>query len=858
MKQMNIKSIIKKVPYKNRVFWLCLGFAIIYMALGWRMADTLVYDYDGLLFNANTARVAEDLTAFYTEAHSDTTMHPFFTLLLNPLGSFLNIFLPVTASVILINTALGTLMIWVAYHCFRLLGLPRHQSTLWTILTGCTASNLLIASIPERHLAASLSITLMCFFCIKYPGRVGKFVWIGLLTFGITITNFAQCLIMFFASLFNRDNKKEHLLRFALKKTLQFGIITLIIAVGLSLIQKQIWPNADYFFLPESHIEEAMSSGIQTNPELSLYRFFNLSAHMFVFNIVAPTTFIDLGDKIAPLSLSLKSMGSFRHIGWISISGWTLLLFLGFHLVFFRKHNKWFWLQMGIHGCLLFNVVVHMLYGDAFFLSSANWTFLILIMVSSTTVAANKSRGFRITVDTLLTLMIMAVILNNALFIDDVSSYFRYGSSMKWQMNHGEQWEKAKLMERFLLKNQIHTLFADNDQKWFAYAANQSIKVVNISDENSPSLKKDAELMSENYAFLDDIGNVVAFLTNSLGSYTMTSIDDADFYHSIRRPHLPLAPARRKNISSIRASHKSRDAYAVSDLNMDTQWVGENTSGKDNWIEFSFAERQQVACVKLFSKDGNYPNNWQIDIRETPTSNWSTVTSEMSSGGYFWSGPRIFWSGKQFHPEARFLPILTSQIRLTFSSNSKNTPPALSEVRIYGPGDPFPSEMTALPLLMEELREKKIKRLYSERWAANAVYKETTALRGKRRMNIETLLEPYVFQHERSRKQPTPERTPYPVCLSKHTAILVRNENADSTRACLNERGYKMRETTIGPWILFDFRGSEWNNTYAGDSKLYWSGISCFLAEFEKQEVTSCPSQDKDQIDNEKAEGNRK
>lgn len=828
---MSMKNILTKIPCKSPAFWLCLGFTALYLMLGWRMADTLVYDYNGLLFQTDTVEVAEDITEFQTRNHGDTNVHPLFVLFVNPLGVFLSSFLPTTIAVIVINTLFGTLIIWAAYSCFIQMGLPLYQSALWTILTGCTATNLLFVSIPERHIMASFSITLLCLFCVKYPARVGKFVWVGLITFGITITNFLQCGILFFASLFNDNDRPENTFKFVVQKTIKFGLITLSIAVVLSLIQKWIWPDTRYFFIPNVFVEETAFFRITRTPAQTLNELAELGAHLFVFNIAAPLSIIDLDGKFTPLTLSIKSLSSLGPIGLMALAGWSLVLLLSFNLIFFRRHNKWFWLQMGIIACLLFNSIMHMIYGDDFFLYTVNWTFLIIALTASSAVSANKSSAFRLTLNTLMTFMVSAVVLNNAIFINDITSYFKYGSSMKWQMNHGSQWELAKVMERFLVKEQIHTVFSGDKQKWLSTATNHRIKIVNIPNERSISLKQNAELISDNYAFLYDIGDVITFITNSMGSYSKRSFDDFDFYYNIIPPLQDLSPVSRKEVTEISASCNTNNASAVADLNLDTRWKGENKPDAQDWIAFTFSEPRQVSCVRILERNGDYPLQWQIEVRETSTSDWQAVTSNMNCEGYFWSGPRIFWNGKQYHQDARFLPMIISQIRLVFPPNNEGRNASLSEVLIYGPGDPIASEVTALPLLLDELREKNIKKLYSERWVANAVYRRTAILRDTPRMYVETLLEPYVFEQKRARAQPVLDRTPYPVYLSNDAGILTRLENAETTRACLNKRGYSMRETTIGPWILFDFRDSEWSETYAGYAKLYWGSISCFLAE---------------------------
>jgi len=463
-------GILKKIPYKSTLFWLCLGFAMLYLYLGWQMTDTLVYDYDGLLFHTDTAEVAEDITEFQTRNHGDTNVHPLFVLFTNPLGALLGSFLPVTVAIVLLNTLFGTLSIWLAYRCFTEMGLPKYQSSLWTILAGSTASQLMFVSLPERHIFASFSITLMCLYCIRHPGKIRHFLIAGVVTLGVTVTNFIQCGILFYLSLFNRnDDNRNPTFKASVRKTVQFGLTTLLLAVALSMAQKKIWPDTRYFFLPEVYEEETDFMETPSSSEQFTDRFLELSAHMLVFNIAAPKTTIDTDGKFAPLTLGLESFHSYKAVGWMALSGWTLLLFLGLYLVFFRRHNKYFWFQIGSMICVFFNIGMHMLYGDDFFLYTVNWTFLLIAGVASAMVSANKSSAFKLTANTLMTFLVPAIIINNALFFADVSGYFRYGDSMKWHNQHDKRWEISKEMEMFLARKQIHTLFSGDKQKWLMY-----------------------------------------------------------------------------------------------------------------------------------------------------------------------------------------------------------------------------------------------------------------------------------------------------------------------------------------------------------------------------------------------------
>jgi hypothetical protein len=145
-----------------------------------------------------------------------------------------------------------------------------------------------------------------------------------------------------------------------------------------------------------------------------------------------------------------------------------------------------------------------------------------------------------------------------------------------------------------------------------------------------------------------------------------------------------------------------------------------------------------------------------------------------------------------------------------------------AELQFFTPieGPSPPGEVESLPALLSLLDERGIDRLYGDRWVSTAVYRSTEGA-------VATSLERAAF----------PERTeslPRSVSLSPGTALLVRSESAPLCRRALASRGVSLRETAIGPWVLFDHEpGRPYEDRNEGG--LLWAGYGCLAAGGDKE-----------------------
>ncbi|MFC1497794.1 discoidin domain-containing protein [Verrucomicrobiota bacterium] len=803
---------------QNIIVFICLlCFGLLYLHMGMQIAKTQICDYDGLVFHADTAEVAEDITRFHTPNHGDTNVHPLFVLLINPFGVLLAKIFPVPQAVLILNTIIGILIVWTAYLFFANAGLSFFQTLLWSVLTGASACNMFFAIIPERHITASLAITFMCLSAIKYSGRIKKFLPAGILSLGITITNFFQCLILFAASLLNKLPSSNGKIIKIIKKTTAFSAATLVTTTALSLIQSWIWPHTRFFFIPSVYKEETSFLFTPDNLKALFTRFLELLSHIFYFNIAAPSPLL----RHDTLMFDLRSFACYSFVGCLTITLWSILAALSIYL-FSRGHRRWSKIQAGLLLCILFNVFLHMFYGDDFFIYTTNWTFIV-IAATALTFSSGISRPMNRLTNILLSGLVCLTIFNNYMFISDVSLYLHGRNAKKWKQWDPPGWKTAKEIESFLQAEEISAVYGNSSDKWLFYAMDSTIPFVNVADEKSAFLRAQGEFNSNKYAFINNEGNVSSFIEHSGGSFSIKNIGPYSFVYNIIPPREEISLVPSNLTKSIQCSSNPENALSITDVNMDTVWQPSGGKTNEEWIEIVFKEKIKISGIRIFSKNNGFPSAWRIETQDIESGKWTPAESDMNTTRFFWSGPRLYWHGNSFFLECRFPANKTKKLRITFPEREQRQSISIAEVLILRPAGNVEDFPRTLSLLSDLLETRNIKHFYGERWVANEIFKRFCG-------EITVPLEPYIFKNSFTSTHQRPETIATPVFFTPKTAILVKKEFAAQTRYCLENNNIKMRETSVGPWILFDFTPDQWSDSLDGYSKMYWAGTACFLA----------------------------
>ena len=323
-----------------------------------------------------------------------------------------------------------------------------------------------------------------------------------------------------------------------------------------------------------------------------------------------------------------------------------------------------------------------------------------------------------------------------------------------------------------------------------------------------------ANEQADRVAVLRDFGRVGAFLGYAGGRAALeTGFDRIEsVHHTFEPPEQSVAALSAGAVASIRTLDGVDLGEALTDLDIETGWaapVAERTG-----LTIELAAETVVAGLRLVSAHPDaYPGAWTLEVRDPGSGDWQTVASCEHRTFYHWSGPRPYWAGKHFRLESRFEPVHADALRIVRTREPRRWPWQTAEVQVFVPTPVARTEAEALPGLLRLLGARGIRRLYCDRWVSAAVRQTTGGA-------IVTDAEQHIY------RDATLDWSHH-VEMGPHVGLLARADSAAICREVLATRGMQMRETDLGPWILFDFAPADWRETFAGHSGLHWAGWGC-------------------------------
>lgn len=386
------------------------SFFSVYCLLSIMLAKTGIFSTYDVLFEIDTPRAISDITSFSGD-HYRTKVHPLYVLMINPIGSFLSIFFPHKIGVaILINSFFGALSVGLSFIFFWLFSRNHLNSIFLATTFGCSMSQFILSITPDTASFAACSLifnyTLLLFGIQKRQLVMKLWIVAGILSLGITTTNFAQSLICFI-SLTLFLNYKDGKLNFRFfYQILMFTTGTVLLTCVLAVFQKVIYPSSNLFFLPSAYSEELTFTSflILKKPLLVISQ---LIKHFFMVNFISPIprTF-HMSNTPYPYITFFFSW-NYLLTGWLGTILWIGLLLSGILQILRLSKLKIFFLAMLL--CVLFNLMLHSIYGVGeknkieYFLYTANFTFCVLTFLSYHSNSTNKF--IRIMLIFLMTLM---------------------------------------------------------------------------------------------------------------------------------------------------------------------------------------------------------------------------------------------------------------------------------------------------------------------------------------------------------------------------------------------------------------------------------------------------------------------
>ena len=359
------------------------------------------------------------LTAASPADITDTirAVHPAVMLFLRPLVGLASLFLngDRMQATFLVHALIAAACVFLTWRIvFRVSG-NKSYATIFATLLGASASHLLLGSMLETYIYSAFALLLFADLAqskprininhegtkslrpkeknfvaswlrgfvsdIKFPPRSVHLILAGILVFGITMTNLAQTVILYFF----------HTPR--LKKIFIYGLVVVGSVFLLNLLQGTIYPAADP--LTPAHLlgEKAYNSGIESSWKLRGRALLTARA-ISMYGIVAPTPFIlteELGMTAPNFRTFEITVGEFHVAGYSGLADVTAklwLLILAAAFVFFA----WRWFKekprplftLGLLVCVGFNFALHLVYGDDPMLYSPDWVYALVLFMAFT------------------------------------------------------------------------------------------------------------------------------------------------------------------------------------------------------------------------------------------------------------------------------------------------------------------------------------------------------------------------------------------------------------------------------------------------------------------------------------------
>lgn len=388
-------------------------------------------------------------------------------------------------------------------------------------------------------------------------------------------------------------------------------------------------------------------------------------------------------------------------------------------------------------------------------------------------------------------------------------------------------WNSSQELGRVLQREGIKTCLASYNSNWLNVALREKFCFCSLEGERYSPYEKRAEI-ADDIAVMD-YPWLSAFLKSVNGKSRRIDLAGHCIFFDFSFPQTALRMIP-PTAWTYAWDMKGRNVIdSLTDLNIDTHWRGYAEGPALDRLEIAFQAPESVCCLRLLSKDGYYPESWQIEGQDALSGKWIELMPLIGCHFFFYSGPRLYWHGTGFRLEGRFSPVTVSALRIIFhETRGRNL--EISELQILGssPEGNVPSESESIEQIIALLKQRGVTTLYSDRWVANQVASALPAVAAQ--------VEPAIFQRTIQtpvliRKYLLRKWKPVPITFSPTSALLPRTENAPLCRESLAMREVVMRETEVGPWTLFDYSSGQWRPTYSSHSGLCWAGFACFLSD---------------------------
>jgi len=388
--RMTAASFIDNLPG----FALAILFATAYLRFAVTLNNFGVGQVDNL-FDADVGSWMRRISSADVRDFEMRGPHPFTYFIFQPFGRFLNLFTQDPAfSAILFNALAGGTCVFLAWLLVKRKFGSKIYAFLMASLLGASASHFALGSIIETYIYSALALILFCLLAVDEKSSLFSLAAAGVLTFGITLTNFIQNLAVFVVS---RPRWRE---------IVRFAGWTISISLLLTYLHAYIYPASKLFFLiPDVQNEDIFFFDVIAHRGWMLEgRILYLIRTLFLYSVVAPKVFIltdEVGSTIPEFRFYKISPGIFHQtnydgLGQALVIVWALILAVS-GLVFLWRllRERRIELPLATLLCILFNFAIHINYGQELFLYSPDWTYALILFVAFGLSPFAKNRVFQ-------------------------------------------------------------------------------------------------------------------------------------------------------------------------------------------------------------------------------------------------------------------------------------------------------------------------------------------------------------------------------------------------------------------------------------------------------------------------------
>ena len=310
-------------------------------------------------------------------------VHPAILVFLRPLIWFVSSFLNGNRlhSVFLVNALAGAACVLVFWLIVKQLTKNTVYALSMASILGASTAHLLFSSMLETYIYSALALIIFVLVIQGEKKTLAHTVPVGILVFGITITNLAQTCILYFLALPS------------IKTIFKYIFLVLIATALLNILQVWVYPNAKSFLLPSNLLVEQHYRFELTRASWQVTgRIFLIARAILLYGIVAPTPFIltkELGAIVPNFRTFEVVVEGFHASGYSGIADitakfWILIVAIA-GILFLRelfKTPKQMLFPISLLLCLGFNFVLHITYGDDPMLYSPDWVYALVLFVA--------------------------------------------------------------------------------------------------------------------------------------------------------------------------------------------------------------------------------------------------------------------------------------------------------------------------------------------------------------------------------------------------------------------------------------------------------------------------------------------